>query len=114
MDRERSSANPFDELPFKRLSGAVRIKHGDQVAESTSYTVQTSFNRRREDGQRDSQEQDDYRDRHILLEQKRSTKLRSKHEAGSRRYGGYGGRGEPHENEDTVDSQRDEYPCQDE
>ena len=33
------------ELPMKRLSGAVRIKSGDKVAESTAYSIQASFTR---------------------------------------------------------------------
>lgn len=75
------------ELPFKRLSGAVRIKHGGEVAESTSYAIQKSFTRRDKDrdpdfgGMGDQEggfEEMDYRDRNLLIDQKRKSKYYSK------------------------------------
>lgn len=64
------------ELPFKRLSGAVRIKHGDQVAESKAYTMQTSFKRRDKDrnpdyggmGEQSGGEEMNYKDRNLMIE----------------------------------------------
>ena len=110
--------NTSIEQSLSRFAGTVKIRHGDNVSESK---IQASYNPRERDrdpndGGMGETNDLDYKNRHLLLEQKRYNKFSEKKMNGALAYRRKNQVNEIEldDNYDPTGPDKDEYPCEDE